>query len=49
VIDVADGKIPNVATVDFRSGETDNSYAGQRGKTAGVFGNVSDSVDLKAY
>jgi 3-mercaptopyruvate sulfurtransferase SseA len=44
VIDVADGKIPNVATVDFRSGETDNSYAGQRGKTAGVFGTVSDFV-----
>lgn len=49
VIDVADGKVPNVAIVDFRSGQTDNSYAGQRGKTGGVFGTVSDFVVFEGH
>ena len=37
MISAADGYRPNTVTVDFRSGEADNSFAGQRGKTGGVF------------
>lgn len=46
LIDAAEGNRPNSQVVDFRSGESNNSFAGQRGKTAGLFTALSGTVSL---
>jgi thiosulfate/3-mercaptopyruvate sulfurtransferase len=49
MISAAEGNKPNAAIVDFRSGEADNSYAGQRGKTAGIFTSLTGTVSVSDF
>jgi len=49
MISAADGYKPNTLTVDFRSGEADNSYAGQRGKTGGIFTSFTGTTSVSDF
>ena len=49
MISAADGQRPNTVIVDFRSGEADNSYAGQRGKTGGIFTSLSGTASISDF
>jgi 3-mercaptopyruvate sulfurtransferase SseA len=49
MISTADGYRPNSVTVDFRSGEADNSFAGQRGKTGGIFTSLSGTTSVSDF
>jgi 3-mercaptopyruvate sulfurtransferase SseA len=49
MISAAEGNMPNSAIVDFRSGEADNSYAGQRGKTAGIFTSLTGTTAISDF
>lgn len=44
MISLAEGKVANALPADFRSSETDKSYAGKRGSTAGVFSGPTGTV-----
>lgn len=44
MISVAEGRVPGAIPVDMRSSETDGSYIGKRGSTAGVFTPGTDWV-----
>jgi 3-mercaptopyruvate sulfurtransferase SseA len=46
MISAAEGNKPNAVIVDFRSGEADNSFAGQRGRTAGIFTSLTGTVAI---
>ena len=49
MISAAEGNKPNAVVVDFRSGEADNSYAGQRGKTGGIFTSLSGTAAVSDF
>jgi 3-mercaptopyruvate sulfurtransferase SseA len=49
MISAAEGNKPNGVIVDFRSGEADNSFAGQRGKTAGIFTSLTGTVAVSDF
>jgi 3-mercaptopyruvate sulfurtransferase SseA len=49
MISAAEGSRPNAVVVDFRSGEADNSYAGQRGRTAGIFTSLSGTATVSDF
>jgi 3-mercaptopyruvate sulfurtransferase SseA len=49
MINAAEGKRPNALVVDFRSGEADNSYGGQRGKTGGIFTSMTGTVSVSDF